>query len=134
MPRVQGKTTKAPIISANSTNDWQVFSNARLQEELAKGSHVFVDMTADWCITCKVNEKMVLDTDDIAKAFKEKNITLLKGDWTDHNQEIADFLKSYNRYGIPFYVLYSKDLEKPFVFPELISKNMVLEALSKIKK
>ena len=66
---------------------------------------VFMDFTAKWCLTCKVNKKLVLDTDSFSKFVKEKNIKLLIGDWTKRDANITKFLRAYNIVGIPAYFI-----------------------------
>jgi thiol:disulfide interchange protein DsbD len=112
---------------------WVPFSKARLQEELAAGRSVFVDFTADWCITCKFNERTAIDTQAIRAILKEKNITPIKADWTNANPEITAALKSFGRVGVPLYVIYAgSDPQAPVVLPELLTESLLTEALKKI--
>ena len=112
---------------------WVPFSKARLQEELAAGRSVFVDFTADWCITCKFNERTAIDTPAIRALLKEKNITPIKADWTNANPEITAVLKSFGRVGVPLYVIYAaSDPQAPVVLPELLTEFLLTEALKKI--
>jgi thiol:disulfide interchange protein len=112
---------------------WVTFDRARAETLTAGGQLVFVDVTADWCFTCKVNERLILDTPEVAKAFAEHRVVPMRADWTNQNAEIAAFLKEHGRYGIPFYLLYRPGRE-PHVFSELPSKDAlvatVLEAAS----
>jgi suppressor for copper-sensitivity B len=112
---------------------WVTFDRAKAESLTAGGQLVFVDVTADWCFTCKVNERLILDTPEVAKAFAEHGVVPMRADWTNQNAEIAAFLKEHGRYGIPFYLLYRPGRE-PHVFSELPSKDAlvatVLEAAS----
>ena len=113
---------------------WVPFSKARVEEELAAGRSVFVDFTADWCITCKFNERTAIDTPAIHALLKEKNITPIKADWTNANPEITAALKSFGRVGVPLYVIFSaSDPQAPVVLPELLTESLLADALKKIR-
>ncbi len=86
---------------------------------------MFVDVTADWCFTCKVNERLILETPEVAGAFERTAWSPMKADWTNRNDEIARFLADHGRSGIPFYLLYRPGRE-PKVFAELLSKQGLL--------
>jgi thiol:disulfide interchange protein DsbD len=112
---------------------WVPFSKARVEEELAAGRSVFVDFTADWCITCKFNERTAIDTPAIRALLKEKNITPIKADWTNANPEITAALKSFGRVGVPLYVIYpASTTAAPVVLPELLTESLLADALKKI--
>ena len=96
-----------------------------------KDERVFIDMTADWCLTCKVNERLVLDTPEVMALFDSKKVTLIKGDWTQRNEEITRFLARYDRVGVPFYVLYSPQHPQGLVLPEVLTKSTFIELLNK---
>jgi len=100
---------------------WVVFDRAKAETLAAAGQLVFVDVTAAWCFTCKANERLVLDTPEVAQAFEENDVVPMKADWTNRDDEIAAFLAEHGRYGIPFYLLYRPGKE-PHVFSELPSK------------
>ncbi|MBB3226119.1 thiol:disulfide interchange protein DsbD [Luteibacter sp. Sphag1AF] len=89
--------------------DAVAYSPEKLAELRKSGTPVFVDMTADWCITCKANEKAVLDTDEFRDLLKRTGTVYMKGDWTDVNATIAAFLEQYHSVGVPLYVFYPKD-------------------------
>jgi suppressor for copper-sensitivity B len=107
---------------------WVEFDRARAEDLAAQGQLVFVDVTADWCFTCKVNERLVLETEPVAAAFERLAIVPMKADWTNRNDTIARFLEEHGRYGIPFYVLYRPGAE-PHVFSELLTQESLLEVL-----
>ena len=104
------------------------FSPAALEQRLIAGDRVFVDVTADWCITCLANERAVLNTDPIQAAFQEAGVTYMVADWTDYDPDIAAFVASHGRSGIPLYVLYdgAGGVE---ILPQLLRKATVLSAL-----
>jgi suppressor for copper-sensitivity B len=105
---------------------WEPFDRARAEALAAAGTAVFVDVTADWCFTCKVNERLVLETAEVAGAFAEHGIVPMKADWTTRDETIGAFLAEHGRYGIPFYLLYRPGRE-PHVFSELLTKDAVVE-------
>jgi thiol:disulfide interchange protein DsbD len=84
------------------------YSPEKLAELRGAGTPVLVDMTADWCITCKANEKAVLDTDAFKALLARTGTVYMKGDWTDVNATIAAFLEQYHSVGVPLYVVYPK--------------------------
>src|SRR3546814_2452652 len=85
----------------------ETFSTARLAELRAAGTPVFVDFTADWCLVCKVNERVAIDTEATQEAFAEAGVVTLKGDWTRQDPEITDYLADHGRNSIPFYQFYA---------------------------
>ena len=87
------------------------FSEARLAQLRAQKRSVFVYFTADWCLTCKVNEKAVLERAEVAEAFKKRNAAILVGDWTRGNPEIGRFLEAQGRSGVPLYLWYAPGKE-----------------------
>jgi suppressor for copper-sensitivity B len=119
----------APTLGATADGiAWRPFDRAEA-ERLARGGRlVFVDVTADWCVTCKVNERLVLNTPDVVAAFRSHDVVAMKADWTNRNDEIARYLAEHGRYGIPFYLLY-RPAAPPHVFGELITRQGVVDVL-----
>lgn len=107
---------------------WQEFDRAEAEALAAEGELVFVDVTADWCFTCKANERLVLETPETAALFAEHDVVAMKADWTNRNPEIADFLADHGKYSIPFYLLYRPGRE-PRAFSELLTKATLGEAV-----
>jgi thiol:disulfide interchange protein len=128
---VGGKFRATNLAAADSQlhGDWQAFTPERLQAELEQGRAVFVDFTAAWCLTCKFNETNVLETAAVREAFQRHGIVRLKADWTNGDPVITKLLKQFGRPGVPLYVLYPRKSAEPIVFPELLTKSMVLEKL-----
>ncbi|HEY5991041.1 MAG TPA: thioredoxin family protein [Candidatus Udaeobacter sp.] len=128
---IGNKFYAANIASADSRlrGDWQAFTPERLQAELEQGRFVFVDFTAAWCLTCKFNEANVLESAEVRQAFQRRGIVKLKADWTNGDPVITKLLQHFGRPGVPLYVLYPGKNEEPIVFPELLTKSMVLEKL-----
>jgi len=112
--------------------DWQPFTPERLQSELEQGRTVFVDFTAAWCLTCKFNEVSVLEARDVREAFQRRGIVKLKADWTNGDPVITKLLQQFGRPGVPLYVLYPAKSQEPFVFPEVLTKGMILEKLESV--
>jgi thiol:disulfide interchange protein len=100
----------------------------RLAHALTEHKIVFVDFTADWCVNCKVNERLVLDSGPVQDAFRQKGVILLKADWTSGDEGITALLRGFGRAGVPCYVVYPPD-GQPIVLPEVITRDIVLHAL-----
>src|SRR3954447_688029 len=130
------KFQSAKIASADSQirGDWQLFTPERLQTELEQGRTVFVDFTAAWCLTCKFNEASVLEARDVREAFQRHGIVKFKADWTNGDPVITKLLQQFGRPGVPLYVLYPARNEEPIVFPEVLTKSMVLEKLETVAR
>ena len=104
------------------------FDPAQIEKMRAAGSNVFLDVTADWCITCKANEKLVLHTPEIEQAFKDNNVHYLVADWTRYDPAITTLLAQYERNGIPLYIYYSADPKQAVqILPQILSKSLVLK-------
>ena len=107
---------------------WAAWSPAALETNLEEGRPVLVDVTADWCVTCKANKALVLDRAPVAPALSAAlasgNLALLRADWTRPDADIAAFLASHDRYGIPFNILIRPDGLPPVILPELLTASM----------
>ena len=121
-----------PDLVQTQQGGWQLFTPERLQNERDQGHAVFLDFTAAWCLTCKFNEKAVLESSDVREAFQRHNIVKLKADWTNGDPAITKLLQQFGRPGVPLYVLYPGKSQEPFVFPELLTKNLLLDKLQSI--
>ena len=104
------------------------FSEEIISEKLSQGP-VFLNFTADWCITCKVNERIALKRESISALFDEKNISYIEIDWTNKNDEIAKKLASFGRSSIPLYVYYSSENAEPIILPEILTENIIKDYL-----
>src|SRR6266487_1758628 len=133
---IGGKFHSANIASADSRlrGDWQAFTPERLQAELEQGHSVFVDFTAAWCLTCKFNEANVLESSAVREAFQRHAIVKLKADWTNGDPVITKLLQQFGRPGVPLYVLYPAKNEEPIVFPEVLTKSMILDKLETVAR
>jgi thiol:disulfide interchange protein DsbD len=106
------------------------FSAARLASLRAEGRPVFVNMTAAWCVTCLVNERVAIGTDAVRRAFAEHHVTYLKGDWTRQDPQISAYLRENGRDGVPLYVYYPSH-GAPAVLPQILTENAVLSQLDR---
>jgi thiol:disulfide interchange protein len=118
-----------PIQNASLQQDSNVFSDEELAKRLAKGP-VFLNFTADWCITCKVNERVALKTEETLKFFEKKNIFYLEADWTNKNELIAKKLASFGRSSIPLYIYYPDDKSVPIILPEILTESIIQDYLN----
>ncbi|HEX8528012.1 protein-disulfide reductase DsbD family protein [Allosphingosinicella sp.] len=96
------------------------FSEPRLASLRAQGRPVFVYFTADWCLTCKVNERVVLERADVAESFRTRGVAVLVGDWTRGEPEIGRFLESHGRSGVPLYLWYAPGREAE-ILPQILT-------------
>lgn len=115
--------------SVNSTLAWQAFAPETIDTLVADGKTVVVDVTAEWCVTCQVNKKLVLEKPDVRKALTQNNIVLMQADWTLPDQKIADYLASYGRFGIPFNAVFGPGAPDGILLSELLGVDEVLGAL-----
>ncbi len=102
-------------------NIWHKFELNKIKAYVEEGKIVFVDITADWCVSCKYNKLMVLNRNKTMKLFQNHNVYAMRGDFSTHNQEIYDYLVANGSYGIPFYKLYGPKKPEGIVLPVIIS-------------
>ncbi len=119
-----------PMKDIELTSKEEIFSVSELNKKISEGP-VFLNFTADWCITCKVNEKVALNGEAFNNLINTKKISYIKADWTNRNDEIFNLLESYGRSGIPLYVFYPSKNKKPIILPEVLTEKMVIEYLKK---
>jgi thiol:disulfide interchange protein len=113
--------------------NWEPYSDARLRELLDAGKPVFLNFTASWCISCLVNERVALSDVKVKESFKQAGITYLKGDWTNRDLEITNFLKKFNRSGVPLYVFYpAGKSSEPRELPQILTPDMVISAVTEV--
>lgn len=111
------------------------WSRDALNSLRASGTPVFVDVTANWCITCLANEQAVLFTDDMTKAFAEAGVTYMVADWTNYDPAIGGFVQEHGRNGIPLYVMYPGDMQsEPVILPQLLTRTIVIAALNRVSR
>ncbi len=105
------------------------FTLARLDALRAAGRPVFVNMTAAWCVTCLLNERLALSPGAVRAAFARHDVAYLKGDWTRQDPQVTAFLRAQNRDGVPLYVFYPPSQAAPTVLPQLLTEGEVLRVL-----
>jgi len=110
----------------------EAYSEARLAALRAEGKAVFVNLTAAWCITCQVNERVALSSARIAGAFDSRGVVYLKGDWTNRDPEITRLLAAHGRSGVPLYLVYPAGAAEAVVLPQLLTETIVLGAVERI--
>jgi thiol:disulfide interchange protein len=111
---------------------WQVYSPERVQTLREQGQPVFVDFTADWCITCKVNEATAINRADFAETASRLGYALVKGDYTQENALITQALQTYGRSGVPLYLVFPADITRPpEILPQVLTLDLVLAALER---
>ena len=117
-------------LATKNTTLWEPYSAALLEEYRAEKTPVFIDLTADWCITCKVNERIALHTDKVNNFAIEEGVILMKGDWTNSDPAISKLLAEFGRSGVPLYLMYpSNPHAPPVVLPQILTESMVINAM-----
>ncbi|MBV8438578.1 MAG: thioredoxin family protein [Silvibacterium sp.] len=124
-----------PVLAASpSRAQWEAFTPELVAKYRSEGRPVFVDFTASWCLSCQVNERVVLNRDDVQNRLKASGVALLRADWTRHDETIAQTLTSLGRDGVPTYALYPADPQAPPVLlPEVLTTDAVFHALDEVK-
>ena len=125
-------TTPAPDSPDLAAHE-QVFSEERLRELHAQGTPVFAYFTADWCITCKVNERVALSAESVREYFEAGGIEVLVGDWTNEDPEITRVLERHGRSGVPLYLYFKSggDYHLPLILPSLLTPDLVIDSIAK---
>jgi suppressor for copper-sensitivity B len=130
-PPSTNRSSKGQLINTASSGDkilWQEFSPHLIPKMVKNGNLIFVDVTADWCLTCQINKNTLLSSEPIKALLSDKNTIKMKADWTLPNPTILSYLESYNRFGIPFNVIYGPGAIEGVVLPELLSESNILTA------
>lgn len=111
---------------------WEAYTPERLKQLQAEGKPVFLNFTAAWCISCLVNERVALSNIEVVRAFDKSGITYLKGDWTNRDASITEFLSKFGRSGVPLYVFYPSGVgARPTELPQILTPDIVLSAIKK---
>ncbi len=122
-----------PFDDKESSFKWTEFDEIALNQLIKKNRIVLLDFTADWCITCQLNKKTTLENKKLLSFFKTENVLLMRGDWTQRDEKILNFIKSYDRLGIPVNIIYGPNNRKGIVLPEILTKQIVINNINKVK-
>jgi thiol:disulfide interchange protein len=117
--------TRLPHAASAPAASAEPFSDARLAELRAAGRPVFAYFTADWCLTCKVNEANAIDTDAVHDAFERHDVAVLVGDWTNGDPALGRFIAAHGRAGVPLYLYYAPGAAEPKVLPQVLTSGML---------
>ncbi|HEU4704764.1 MAG TPA: protein-disulfide reductase DsbD domain-containing protein [Sphingomicrobium sp.] len=115
-----------PLASPRFVAGAEPWSEERVAQQLARGRPAFVYFTADWCLTCKVNEVSAIDRDEVRAAFRKAGVTVFAGDWTNGDPAITRFLESRGRAGVPLYLWYRPGAE-PEELPQVLTAGMLVD-------
>jgi Thiol:disulfide interchange protein len=118
---------------AASEHGWLPLAPESIPALVASGRTVYVNVTADWCLTCKVNERLVLARDPVASRLGDGTVVTMRGDWTQPDEGIARYLAGFGRYGIPFDAVYGPALPRGEALPELLTAEAVMTGLDRAK-
>lgn len=128
-PLIPDRPARAQRSDVASAIAWVPFDRPALRSAVAAGQVVFVDVTADWCITCQANKRFVLNRGEVARRFEDGGVIAMTADWTLPDDTIAAYLADFGRYGIPFNVVYGPGAPNGVILPELLTEDAVLAAL-----
>lgn len=120
------------IVMTQPTLDdgWTKFDEALIKPAVTEGKTVVVDVTADWCLTCKANKRRVFDQQEVEDAMFVPNVLLLQADWTHSDPKISSYLKEYGRAGIPFNIVYGPGAPQGIILSEWLTREDVMRALA----
>lgn len=132
LPTVSNQSDQSSQLDAGVIKpEWESYSEEKLAQYRQAGP-VFVDFDAAWCITCKVNAAVAIDTSEVRAAFEKNHIRYLKGDWTNEDPVITRKLSEYGRSGVPLYLLYADSETKAVILPQILTKNIILDAVARL--
>jgi thiol:disulfide interchange protein len=120
-----GSEGRPPVARTAAYGAAEPFSETRLAALRAQGRPVFAYFTADWCLTCKVNEKVAIETEATQAAFAKAKVAVLVGDWTDGDPVLGRFIEKHNRAGVPLYLYYAPGAAEPQVLPQVLTSGML---------
>ena len=129
-PGQLGRAALPPPPAADASM-WRPFDRAAIPELIAAGKTVFVDVTADWCVTCQFNKKLVLERGEVARRLAADHLVAMRADWTLPDAGIAAYLEEFGRFGIPFNAVYGPALPRGLALPELLTERAVLTAFDR---
>ncbi len=112
---------------------WEKFEVARLVSLVNSKNIVFIDITADWCVTCQFNKMTTLEKKNMLEYFNEENVYLLRADWTNKDENILNFMSKHGRYGIPINIIYGPSNQEGLILPEILTPSKVIKNIEKVK-
>ena len=135
-PRLSGGHDERDVAEAGDQQGrWKAYDEEAIRADVAAGKTVFVDFTADWCITCKVNERGVLESDRVLEFARDRGVVWYKADWTHRDDRIRAILRDYGKGGVPMYLIHGgKYKERGLLLPELLTDQMVIEGIEEASK
>jgi suppressor for copper-sensitivity B len=130
VPSLRGQAVPVELTTvSNDTRRWQPFDAASLHQMVASGRTVLVDVTAVWCLTCKVNELAVLDRPPVADRLRSPDVITMRADWTRPDPAVTAYLQSFGRYGVPLDVVSGPGAPEGIALPELLTSDTVMDAV-----
>ncbi len=118
-------------IAGEEKDVWRPFDIEMVRAEVWRGNTILVDVTADWCLTCQVNKSLVLNRGRVAEILDGGSVIAMKADWTKPDVAVADYLRSFGRFGIPFNVVYGPMAPNGVPLAEILTESSVLAAIQK---
>lgn len=113
--------------------NWESFNKELMNRYISNEELIFLDVTADWCLTCKFNKIRTIESKKTIDFFKKNNIKLIKADWTNKNESISKFMEEKNKFGIPLNIVYGPSNKGGLILPEILSKDSIINALNLVK-
>lgn len=113
----------------SSQIQWQDFNRTNIVKSVSEGETIFLDVTADWCLTCKANKALVLERDPVLSALNSTVVIAMQADWTQPDRRIGEFLEGHGRYAIPFNAVFGPSAPEGIILPEILTATSVLEAI-----
>jgi len=110
---------------------WQALDTVRIEQEVQAGKTVFVNITADWCITCKANKIGVILQDPVYSKLQTENVVPMEGDWTVRSEKVTNFLQSNGRFGVPFNIVYGPKAPNGIPLPVILTDKAVMDAIKR---
>ena len=127
-------TATAAASTQQADTGWEPFTPALVAQYRAQGRAVFVDFTASWCLSCQVNERVILDSAAVKQRLKDSGVALVRADWTNQDADITKALAALGRSGVPTYAIYPADpASQPQVLPEVLTRGIVINALESLR-
>lgn len=117
---------------SKNSSEWVSYNSDLLIDYINAGNTVFIDITADWCVTCKVNKLLVLNSREFKDIATNNKLILMRGDWTKPDNQITQFLQKANRYGIPFNAIYNIEHPEGIIFSELLTITAIKDAIQNL--